>query len=126
MMKVIAIIETIFVFSFSVPAGISQIYQGSTCRLVTALFSSYAAAQQSCSYYGDVRLIGGSNEREGRVEVCIGKVWGTVCHYSWNSNDARVVCRQLGFEVDVPRGCELLCLFFCPFWLKTCTHLMKT
>ena len=41
------------------------------------------------------------------MEVCIGKVWGTVCHYGWSSSDARVVCRQLGFEVDVPRGCEL-------------------
>ena len=40
------------------------------------------------------------------MEVCIGKVWGTVCHHSWSSSDARVVCRQLGFEVDVPRGCE--------------------
>ena len=89
----------------------SQIYQGSTYRLVTVLFFPYAAAQQSCSYYGDVRLIGGSNEREGRVEVCIGKVWGTVCSYGWSSSDARVVCRQLGFEVDVPRGCEFFFLF---------------
>ena len=40
------------------------------------------------------------------MEVCIGGVWGTVCHYRWDSNDARVVCRQLGFEVDVPRRCE--------------------
>ena len=65
----------------------------------------YTTAQESCTYYGDVRLVNGSNEREGRVEVCIGKVWGTVCNpYFWSSGFARVVCRQLGFEVDQGAG----------------------
>ena len=40
------------------------------------------------------------------MEVCIGKVWGTVCQHSWGTSDARVVCRQLGFEVDVSGTCE--------------------
>ena len=40
------------------------------------------------------------------MEVCIGKVWGTVCGDGWSSSDARVVCRQLGFEVDIRRRCE--------------------
>ena len=48
---------------------------------------------------GDVRLTRGGSALEGRVEVCISNVWGTVCDNGWSSTDARVVCRQLGYSV---------------------------
>ena len=54
---------------------------------------------------GDVRLVDGSVTYEGRVEVCINQVWGTICsstsrYYNsyWGVSEAKVVCRQLGHQ----------------------------
>ena len=47
---------------------------------------------------GDIRLSGGGDDAEGRVEICYNATWGTVCDNMWGPTNADVVCRQLGFS----------------------------
>ena len=46
---------------------------------------------------GDLRLVNQKNGYHGRVEICIDRNWGTVCDDGWDDQNARVVCRQLGY-----------------------------
>ena len=47
-----------------------------------------------------IRLTGGPNRFEGRVEICKDGSWGQVCAMRWTSVDAQVVCRQLGHSAN--------------------------
>ena len=64
------------------------------------LYLSFQEPSSNCSN-GDVRLVNGSTPMEGRVEVCIGGQWGSVCgddQWTSDTSGANTVCKQLGYS----------------------------
>ena len=91
----------------------------------------YSLFKGQCNAYcehGSLRLVNGGTYY-GRLEICINFVWGTICDDSFDTNDAKVACRQLGYEVDggqseskifllnlILNSCDILCI--CILWTR--------
>ena len=78
---------------------------------------------------GSLRLVDGSEPKEGRVEVCADDDagdqtparWGVVCDDYWTNDDADVVCKALDYERSEPHAGRFRQSYFGagtgPIWL---------
>ena len=78
-----------------------------TCRkgIAKRAINRFYASQKNFCYLanctnGNIRLVGGPSNREGRVEVCMDGCWGTVCGERWGDTEAGLVCARLGFPAE--------------------------
>ena len=53
-----------------------------------------------------MRLVNGGSSLEGRLEVCLNGVWGTICDQSWDDTDAGVACSQMGYSARGSYNCS--------------------
>ena len=81
--------------------------------------SQYTMADVIC-VTGDVRLVGGSNPLEGRLEVCFFNQWGTICSGSWGQDEAGVICGQLGYSRIGTENTIILSIAMSPLCMYTC------
>ena len=55
-----------------------------------------ASLERTTCMDGDVRLVGGQIDQEGRAEVCVSGNWGPICGQGFDESDAYIVCKELG------------------------------
>ena len=59
--------------------------------------SSFISVDESY-HNGDVRLVGGAHNWEGRVEILWNGAWGTISDSHLDLNEAKTICKQLGLS----------------------------
>ena len=77
----------------------------------------FVGAPDNCTD-GKLRLISGQSSLEGTVQICAFGYWGTICDLSWNSRDAYVVCKQLGYPTHGNKTLlpTITCINITPLW----------
>ena len=75
--------------------------------LSTLTLTIHECSLSECNKENSLRLRNGQDQFEGRVEICTRTSlrsrrlgWRAVCDNGWDIHEARVTCRQLGFEIN--------------------------
>ena len=81
-------------------------------------FPATTAAAGNCSD-GSLRLKSGTSALNGRVELCLNNAWGTICDLGFDTDDATVICQQLGFANTSKQEVDCVCVYLCVSMLCT-------
>ena len=60
---------------------------------------------------GAVRLVGGRIEQEGRVEVCLKGIWGSVCRSQFSDIELYIMCSYLGYHGNSESNADNVVIF---------------
>lgn len=89
--------ETMTVGILKMP-GLLALDQVSYAQKCDQPFNTIIPIDETTCTEGAIRLVGGADAYEGRIEICHNGVWGTICDDFWSANDGVVACRQLGLD----------------------------
>ena len=53
------------------------------------------------AFDAEIRLVGSGQPHEGRLEIKVAGMWGTVCDDSFGNTDAGVACYMLGYGYGI-------------------------
>ena len=76
--------------------------RGSCTFILLVVYTGADTLNDNCSQ-GELRIASRTDHAtdqfsQGRLDICINSVWGTICGIRFGTKDANVACRQLGYE----------------------------
>lgn len=64
---------------------------------------SDGADETNCTYF-EIALVDGNRPTEGRVQITINNITGTICDDDWDDRDAAVICHMLGYSTGTAQA----------------------
>ena len=79
------------------------------------LCGTMASFPQAHCTNGELSLVDGLSDYEGRLEMCYNNEWGTICDDDWTQFATNVACRKLGLGVSAHS--VYFIIFNMQFWI---------